>query len=116
MAARSDHIISQADDIRRFRARRDNDKMFFNQHQFAERLRAHLLKVFRMKLSKNQDINLVELIADRVTGVTSDDAFNERLMKGVTTGGLALSETEADEVTRYFEKLIAQGIDVSYKA
>ena len=41
--------------------------------------------------------------------------MNERLMKGVRSGGLSLSEKEADEMTRYFEKIIAQGVDVSYK-
>ena len=58
---------------------------------------------------------MVELIADRVTGVTDDDKFHERLMLGVTQSGLGLSEKEAESVTRYFEKLIAQGVDVSYK-
>lgn len=115
MAKKSLAIIEQADDIRRFRARQDNSSMFFNQHQLAERLRSHLLHTYHLSLSKQQNTNLVELIADRVTGVTSEDDLNVQLMKGVSTGGLALSEKEADDVTRYFEKLIAQGIDVSYK-
>ena len=41
--------------------------------------------------------NLVTLIADRVTGVIIDDDFNQRLTQGVTTGGLALDEKEADD-------------------
>ena len=41
--------------------------------------------------------------------------FNLRLMAGIKQRGLALSESEADDLTRYFEKLIAQGVDVSYK-
>ena len=72
--------------------------------------------VYRINLSKDQDANLVELIADRVTGVIEELEFNERLMAGIRQRGLALSESEADEMTRYFEKLIAQGVDVSYKA
>ena len=71
---------------------------------------------FRIKLSKEQDKNLVEVIADRVTGVIEDGELNERMMRGVRSGGLGLSEKEADELTRYFEKVIAQGVDVSYKA
>ena len=58
---------------------------------------------------------MTELIADRVTGVITEDEFNERMMKGIRSGGLALDEKEADELTRYFEKIIAQGVDVSYK-
>jgi hypothetical protein len=37
-------------------------------------------------------------------------------MKGIRAGGLALSEREADDISRHFEKTIAQGIDVSYKS
>ena len=115
MAHKTSQIINQAGDIRRYRARKDNDTIFFNQHQLAERLRDHLIHSYKMKLNKKQDNNLVELIADRVTGVTDDDKFHERLMLGVTQSGLGLSEKEAESVTRYFEKLIAQGVDVSYK-
>ena len=65
--------------------------------------------------AKEQDKNMTELIADRVTGVSGEEDFNERLMKGVRSGGLSLDEAEADDLTRYFEKIIAQGVDVSYK-
>jgi ABC-type lipoprotein export system ATPase subunit len=116
MASIADKMINNADDIRRYRARKDNENIFFSQHKLAERLQDHLLQVYRVKLSKQQSTNLTEMIADRVTGVIGDDEFNERLMKGVKSGGLALSESEADDMTRYFEKVIAQGVDVSYKS
>lgn len=115
MAKIAEKMLDQANDIRRFRAQQVDSHSFFNQHQLAERLRNHLLETNRLKLSKKQDENLVTLIADRVTGVTDEEVFNLELSKGVTTGGLALDEKEADDLTRYFEKLIAQGVDVSYK-
>jgi putative ABC transport system ATP-binding protein len=116
MAKRSEKLIEQSDDIRRFRAKKDNAGVFFSQHKLAERLRDHLQEVYRMKLSKEQDANLVELVADRVTGVVEEKDFNTRLMEGIRSKGLSLSENEADDMTRYFEKLIAQGVDVSYKS
>lgn len=116
MATRSELIIHQADDIRRFRAKKDNPGVFFGQHKLAERLKEHLLQAYRMQLSKEQNDNMTELIADRVTGVIEELEFNQRLMKSVRHHGLALSESEADDLTRYFEKLIAQGVDVSYKS
>lgn len=116
MAARTERLIRQADDIRRFRAKKDNNEIFFSQHQLAERLRDHLLAAFRIKLNKEQDEHLIEMIADRVTGVIDEDQFNERLSQSIRAGGLALSEREADDLTRYFEKVIAQGVDVSYKS
>jgi hypothetical protein len=109
-------VIDHASDIKRFRKQQNEAHTFFNQHELAERLRDHLLNAYRMRLSKKQDDNLVELIADRVVGVSGEIEFNARIMEGVHKGGLALSEKEADDVTRYFEKVIAQGVDVSYKA
>lgn len=109
-------IVGQADDIRRFRKQHTNVSAFFDQHKLSERLRDHLMLSHRLKLSKKQDDNLVELIADRVVGVSGEDEFNAELMVGVNSGGLGLSEKEADDLTRYFEKIIALGVDVSYKS
>lgn len=116
MASITNKMIENSDDIRRYRARKENDGIFFSQHKLAERMTEHLAQKHRIHLSKEQNKNMVELIADRVTGVTGDVEFNERLMKGIRSGGLALDESEADDITRYFEKIIAQGVDVSYKA
>ncbi len=116
MATISERMMKHADDIRRFRARKDNDNIFFNQHKLAERMKDHMTQVFRIKLSKEQDANLTELIADRVTGVMEDEEMNTKIMAGVRSGGLGFSEAEADEMSRYFEKVIAQGVDVNYKA
>jgi len=116
MASKVHKMIEQAADVRRYRARKDNDGIFFSQHKLAERMKDHLSKQYRIKLSKEQDINMTELIADRVTGVIKDVDMNERMMKGIRSGGLALSEKESDDMTRYFEKIIAQGVDVDYKA
>jgi putative ABC transport system ATP-binding protein len=116
MTAVTEKMMGHADDIRRFRGRKDNANIFFNQHKLAERMRDHLVGLFRIKLSKEQDTNLVEVIADRVTGVTEASEMNERMMQGVRSGGMGLSEKEADELSRYFEKVIAQGVDVNYKA
>ena len=115
MAKVAETMMERAADIRRFRAKKDNEGIFFSQHELAERMRDHLLHVYRFKLSIDQERNLTELIADRVTGVTGEDELNEKLQRGVRSGGLALGEAEADDLTRYFEKLIAQGVDVSYK-
>ena len=115
MAGVVEQVIDTADDIRRFRARKDNDAIFFTQDKLADRMKEHLVHEHRIKLSKQQEANMTELIADRVTGVVKDAELNERLMKGVRSKGLGLSESEADDMTRYFEKVIAQGVDVSYK-
>jgi putative ABC transport system ATP-binding protein len=109
-------VMTQADDIRRFRKQYDKSHVFFDQHKLAERLKEHILQAHRLPLSKKQDENLTEIIADRVVGVSSEDHFNAALQESVSKRGLGLSDAEADDITRYFEKLIAQGVDVSYKS
>lgn len=116
MTRTAEKLVEQSADIRRYRARKDNDGIFFGQHELASRLRDHLLQAHRLKLRKDQDANLVEAIADRVTGVVEEDEFFTRMSQAVSTGGVGLKEEVADTVTRYFEKLIAQGVDVSYKS
>jgi putative ABC transport system ATP-binding protein len=116
MVHTADKMLSQANDIKRFRKQFDQDHVFFDQHKLAERLRDHLLSAHRMKLSKKQDENLVEVIADRVVGVSGEQEFLERLSQSVSSGGLGLTFDEAEDITRYFEKIIAQGVDVSYKS
>jgi len=115
MVAVTSRMVKTSDDIRRYRARKDNDSIFFSQHKLAERMTEHLTQKHHIHLSKDQNKNMVEMIADRVTGVSGDVEFNEKLMKSVRSGGLGLDESEADNLTRYFEKIIAQGVDVSYK-
>jgi len=115
MARKMELIVEQSDDIRRYRAKKNNAGIFFGQHELAERMRTNLLHMYNLKLSKEQDTHLVELIADRVTGVVDEVELNQRLMAPLSQRGLNLDESEADELTRYFEKLIAQGVDVSYK-
>jgi hypothetical protein len=78
-------------------------------------MQEHMAQEHRIKMSKQQEANMTELIADRVTGVVAEAELNERLMQGVRSKGLGLNEAEADDMTRYFEKIIAQGVDVSYK-
>jgi len=115
MTSIAQKLIEQASDVRRYRAKKDNPNIFFSQDKLADRLKEYLVGAFKIKLSKDQNENLVEIIADRVTGVSDEEHLNQGLMMAVSGGGLGLGEEEANEITRYFEKIIAQGVDVSYK-
>ncbi|MBP6881037.1 MAG: ABC transporter ATP-binding protein [Candidatus Pacebacteria bacterium] len=116
MAKIAEEMMEQANDVKRYRAKKDNDNIFFSQHKLAERMRDHLSHEYHIKLTKEQNDNMTEIIADRVTGVMSESEMNEQFMEGIKVGGLALSEREADDITRYFEKIVAQGVDVNYKS
>lgn len=116
MADVSISLVTQANDVHRFRADNDSDVAFFSQHKFAERVREFLLVHHKIPLSKTMESNLTDMIADRLSGIHGETQFHEQLQCGVRDGGLGLSEKVSDELTRHMEKLIAIGVDVSYKA
>lgn len=109
------HIVEQSDDIRRFRKNRKMDTAFFEQHKFSERLVEYLSEEHGLRLNEAARERLAELIADRVSGVSNEADFHTALEHTKADGGMGFKGAVADAVTRYLEKLIAQGVDVSYK-
>ncbi len=109
------HVMAQAEDIRRFRSSQKMDAAFFQQHKFAERLVEYLMEEHGIKLTKSARERLGELIADRVSGMSNEVDFHMALESPKASEGLGLNSAMADAVSRYLEKLIAQGVDVSYK-
>ncbi len=116
MAEVSVSIVKQSTDIKRFRSDNDSDAAFFSQHKFAERVREYLLEHHRIPLTKATEANLTTMIADRLSGIHGEKEFHEQLMASLKNGGLHLDEKTSDDLARYMEKLIALGVDVSYKA
>jgi hypothetical protein len=62
------------------------------------------------------EANLTTMVADRLAGIHGEKQFYEGLLMSVKDGGLGLSEKKGEDMARYMEKLIALGVDVSYKA
>lgn len=116
MAAVSVELVKQADDVKRFRGDTNQDAAFFEQHRFAERVKEYLLEYHRIPMTKQLSANLTDIIADRLAGITRDADFHAQLQAKQAAGGLGLKEKIADDLARYMEKLIALGVDVSYKA
>jgi len=116
MADVSVTLVTQANDVHRFRSDNDSDAAFFSQHKFAERVREYLLMQHRVPLTKSMSANLTTMIADRLSGVYGEKEFHDELEKPIKNGGLGLNEKLSDDMARYMEKLIALGVDVSYKA
>lgn len=109
------HIMDQSEDIRRFRSAQKSDAAFFQQHKFGERLVEYLLEEHGIRLPKKDQERLGELIADRVSGMSYEADFHGALEASRAKNGMGFKSNVADTVTRYLEKLIAQGVDVSYK-
>ncbi len=109
-------LVTQADDVRRFRSDNDSDIAFFSQHKFAERVREYLRGVEHITFNKVMESNLTTIISDRLSGIHNIDDFYRELALPIKSGGLGLKPKVAEEIARYMEKLIALGVDVSYKA
>jgi putative ABC transport system ATP-binding protein len=116
MADVSVALVTQSNDVHRFRSDNDSDTAFFSQHRFSERVREYLLMQHNVKLTKTMESNLTTMIADRLSGIHRDAEFHDGLMLPLKDGGLHLPERMSDDMARYMEKLIALGVDVSYKA
>lgn len=109
-------LVTQSEDVKRFRSDNDSDVAFFEQHKFAERVREYLRGVHHMTISRAMEANLTTIISDRLAGIHNIDDFHRELGLDPKEGGLGLKSKVADEIARYMEKLIALGVDVSYKA
>ena len=116
MADVSVALVQQSVDVKRFRSDNESDAAFFSQHRFAERVREYLLERHRVPLTKAMEANLTTMIADRLAGVHGEHEFHLQLSRPIRDGGLGLNEKMSDDMARYMEKLIAIGVDVSYKA
>lgn len=116
MADVSVSIVTQADDVHRFRKDNQSDSAFFSQHKFAERVQEYLLAHHRIPLTKAMAANLTTMIADRLSGVSGEAEFFDALGSPVRQGGLGLDADIRSDMSRYMEKLIALGVDVSYKS
>ncbi len=115
MADLSVTLVTQANDVHRFRSDNDSDAAFFSQHKFAERVREYLLARHKIPLTRLMEANLTTMIADRLSGVHGEKEFFESLILPIKDGGLNLNEDLGEDMSRYMEKLIALGVDVSYK-
>jgi len=108
-------MVKRSDDVRRFRSDNDSDVAFFSQHKFAERVRDYLQTEHKIKLTNKMTANLTTMVSDRLSGIHENEDFHEQLHEQIKHGGLGLNMNLSDETARYMEKLIALGVDVSYK-
>ncbi|HEU4677781.1 MAG TPA: ABC transporter ATP-binding protein, partial [Candidatus Paceibacterota bacterium] len=101
MAEVSVALVTQADDVRRFRSdkQQQSEAAFFAQHKFAERVREYLLMHHRVPLSRAMEANLTTMIADRLSGVSGEEEFYDALGAPVKEGGLGLERKVVSDIS-----------------
>jgi len=72
------------------------------------RLRKYLLADYSGKPRDRQIELLDEIIKARISGEISSEIFEDRLGTKISEGGVGFSTKSARNLSRYFEKLLAQ--------
>lgn len=109
MATKTKKILEESRDVARYRRKIEED-WFFSKHAWLiSRLRANLLDNYAGQVRKEQIEPLELAISERVTGNLKRDDFQARLAANIADGGAGFSTADARTLTRFLEKLIAQG-------
>ncbi len=102
-------LVRYSKDVQRFREEVHNDQLFLHQQKFIDRVLDYLAEEVGLKATESQMHVLRTAIAERVGGIINAADFEERLILPTNLGGAAFDERGASMVSRYLEKLIAQG-------
>ena len=102
-------LMRYSHDVQRFRDNVHNDDMFLHQQKFVDRIIEYLREELGLVSTEAQMNTLRNGVADRVGGIINGDDFHQRMAMPPEMGGAAYSEHDAYLLSRYMEKLIAQG-------
>jgi putative ABC transport system ATP-binding protein len=109
VARRVFSLMQYSRDVQRFRDTVHSDDMFLHQQKFVDRLLQFLSEEIGLHSSAEQQKVLRTAVADRVGGIINGDDFHQRMGLPFEMGGAAYQEHDAYLLSRYMEKLIAQG-------
>lgn len=116
MTKKIDTILSQAKDIRRYRRRMEKNNFFESEDGLITKLTNYLIEECGHHLDSKEKKNLKNLVYQRISGLIKKDVFEDQLSWTVAKGGVGFDKKLAIKVTKYFEKLIMQGLQVQEKA
>lgn len=109
-------VLDQSRDVARYRKNtgQQPDEYLY---KYVRRVREHVLEEQKLDLSDSQKKLLDQLLETRLSGLIRRDRFEETLSsKRSTIGGVGLGKRQSRDLTRYIEKLIAQGVIIEFKA
>jgi len=109
MSEKMIRLFEQSQDVRRFREDVKNDSMFLHQQKFISRLKSYIIEEYGFQMSEEQSKIMDIAIAERIGGIITKEGFDQRLTLPFDLGGAAFEERVSADITRYLEKLIAQG-------
>ncbi len=102
-------LVNYSRDVAKFREEMHHDDMFLHQQKFIESVLTYIKGEIELHASADQLKVLQESVAERVGGIITGDDFERRLSLPLHLGGMAFDTDKAYLISRYLEKLIAQG-------
>ncbi len=117
MAEKVDKILKQAEDVRRYR-RRFEQNLFYNREQhILRRLTKYLVEEYKGTPTPEQLRRLKNAVYKRISGIIRKEEFMQLLNASLkkTKEGVGFNYRTAKHLTDYFEKIIAQGIKIEGK-
>ncbi|MEA3450003.1 MAG: ABC transporter ATP-binding protein [Patescibacteria group bacterium] len=111
MAKRVKKILEQSEDMRRFRRRFMKNNFFSRENILIKNLTKYVINEYEGKASLTQKRRIRDLVYKRIAGLISRREFKDALRTPLEEGGIGFSVAASRKLTRYFEKIIIQGID-----
>lgn len=104
-------LLNESQEVIRFRkSMEEKEALDLSQDDIADRLAVFMLQEFKIELSQEQFKSFRTAVDMRVSGYIDKNEFKRQLVLEKEKGGCGLDTYVMHEVTRLFEKLIAQGV------
>ena len=104
-------LDEQSRDILRYRKMKKSGVVITPHHELVKRIEQYVLEEQGLtELTSIQLERVEESIRNRISGIIRKEDFKDQLITSMEGGGSGLSKALTHEITRYLEKLIAQGV------
>jgi len=111
MATRMFQVLEQSKDVVRFRrVTRDENTIDFERRKLIKHLHKYLIYEFHIEPDSRLLERLTKMITTRVYGYITREEFHRQLRLAEDEGGAGFDIYLAADISRYLEKLIAQGV------
>jgi len=111
MAERVEHILSQSEDVRRYRRRFEHNIFFSREDRIVNKLTKYVLEEYSGHMTPYRLRLMREAVRERISGVSRKEDFYKSLNKSTKEGGVGFNKVSARNITEYFEKIIIQGME-----
>jgi len=111
MSEKVSKILKQSEDMRRFRRRFMSNNFFSREHVLVRNLTKYVINEFAGIVTPVQRKRLRDIVYKRVSGLASRREFKDFLRLGLNDGGIGFGKKASRVLTRYFEKIMIQGIE-----